>query len=263
MLNGVVGCVDRHTTTMMMILSRRNPVRRQGTTLLLLVVVVVSLASAFTPASSVRRHGDALAAENEWAGEVVPGGDRIQGCRIEKVGMTEWVVHIDGVEADLAGFSTAIYKKLMADAKQQRFQGFRPGTIPPHIEPTYRAFCMDECARETALEALEQNGVKPFERCRAEMEIDSVSIPPPPARKRKKKSKKRRKQEEETPQDQQQQQQPEEVPEWRTFPSMKEAISGGWKPGQSFSFRASKAHGQKLETQTGEKVSLFGKEGGP
>jgi hypothetical protein len=54
------------------------------------------------------------------------------------------------VQADLGKFSEAIYKKITSDAKQQQFQGFRPGTIPPHLQPTYRTFAMDECAREVS-----------------------------------------------------------------------------------------------------------------
>ena len=48
---------------------------------------------------------------------------------------------------------------LIMIAKSQRFQGFRPGTIPPHLLPTYYMFSMDECARETTLEAMEQNNM--------------------------------------------------------------------------------------------------------
>jgi hypothetical protein len=177
----------------------------------------------------------------EWTGDVVAGG-KIQGCSIQLVGgsATEWIVTIDGVEADLGRFSQAIYKKITADAKQQRFQGFRPGTIPPHLEPTYRAFTMDECARETVLEALQQNNIRPFESSRSEMNIESISFPPP-APKRSKKSKKKASTDEQAD---------EEVsPEWLTKKSMKEAVDAGWQPGQSFSFVATGVKGQKLKDQ--------------
>jgi FKBP-type peptidyl-prolyl cis-trans isomerase (trigger factor) len=134
------------------------------------------------------------------------------------------------VEADLGRFSAAIYKKVTADAKTQRFQGFRPGTIPPHLEPTYRAFAMDECARETVLEAMQQNNIRPFENARAEFVLENFSIPPPPKKnnKNKKKKKKRKKvsaAEEDAPV-------VAEVvaePEWLTFDDMKGAVDAGWK----------------------------------
>ena len=97
------------------------------------------------------------------------------------------ILIVNSIEADLGKFSEAIYKKVMGDAKQQRFQGFRPGTIPPHIEPTYRAFCLDECARETVLEALEQNNIRPFSDCRTDLEIQEVSIPLVKSKNKKKK----------------------------------------------------------------------------
>lgn len=180
----------------------------------------------------------------EWTGEVVAGG-KLQGCSIQLVGgsATEWIVTIDGEEADLGRFSQAIYKKFTADAKRQRFQGFRPGTIPPHLEPTYRAFAMDECARETVLEALQQNSIRPFENARSEMAIDSISFPPPPP-KRSKKTKKNTSKDTEVPVD-------EEKPsqEWLTKKTMKEAVDAGWQPGQSFSFVANGVKGQKLKDQ--------------
>ena len=78
----------------------------------------------------------------------------------------------------------------MVDAKQQRFQGFRPGTVPPHLLVTYKKFAMDETARETVMEALSQNNVKPFEKSREEATFATVSFVPP---KRKKKGKKKKK----------------------------------------------------------------------
>jgi hypothetical protein len=132
------------------------------------------------------------------------------------------------VEADLGKFSEAIYKKLMQDAKQQRYQGFRPGTVPLHLEPTYRAFAMDECARETVLEAMEQNNVRPFTDARNDFVIENVSIPPPIKKKggAGKKSKKRKTGTEES-------EEPvmleEVLPQWRSFQDMSGAIAAGWK----------------------------------
>ena len=91
---------------------------------------------------------------------------------------TEWMIQIDGVEADLGRFSLAIYKKFLQDAKQQQFQGYRRGTIPPPLLSTYKAYTMDECARETILEALEQNQIRPFDTCRNEMILYDFSLPP-------------------------------------------------------------------------------------
>ena len=76
---------------------------------------------------------------------------------------TEWIIQVDGKDADLGKFSKAIYRKCTADAKQQSFQGFRSGTIPPHLLGTYAAFTMDECAREAILEAMQQNNIRPFD----------------------------------------------------------------------------------------------------
>jgi hypothetical protein len=39
--------------------------------------------------------------------------------------ITEYEITIDGEAADLGKFSEAIYKKIIGDAKNQRFQGFR------------------------------------------------------------------------------------------------------------------------------------------
>lgn len=120
-------------------------------------------------------------------------------------------------------FSEAIYKKIISDAKSQRFQGFRPGTIPPHLEPTYRAFAMDECARETVLEAMQQNNIRPFESARSDFEWENFCIPPPI----KKKNKKRKK----TASSEAATAEPAAVkePQWLTFENMKEAIDAGWK----------------------------------
>lgn len=135
---------------------------------------------------------------------------------------------IPSEQADLGKFSEAIYKKVTADAKQQRFQGFRPGTIPPHLEPTYRAFSMDECAREATLEAMQQNNIRPFDDARSEFEITNVSIPPP-LKKKKKKKKSRKKQKATTVEAAPGPSVVEEEPVWLTFDDMKGAIDAGWK----------------------------------
>ncbi len=173
-------------------------------------------------------------ASEEWNGEVVSNagdGGRILGCSISKVdgSQTDYEVSIDGVEADLGKFSEAIYKKITSDAKQQRFQGFRPGTIPPHLLPTYVSFAMDECAREATLEALEQNNIRPFEATRMEMTFDTVSIPPAAKKAKKKKGGGKNKKKKTSPDNTEPVAEIEEEPQWRTFDTMKEAIDAGWK----------------------------------
>lgn len=164
---------------------------------------------------------------SDWNGEVVSNTEdgRIRGCSITQVegSISEWIVNIDGVEADLGKFSDAIYRKITADAKQQQFQGFRPGTIPPHLLPTYIGFSMDECAREATLEAMSQNNIRPFDDVRTEMKFSSISILPA-KKKSKKKKKKKNKIDGATAI-------PEEKEEdlWKSFETMKEAISAGWK----------------------------------
>jgi hypothetical protein len=192
---------------------------------------------------------DEVPASAEWKGEVVsntPDGV-IQGCTIEpRVGsLTEWTVTIDGVEADLGRFSEAVYKKVVSDAKRERFQGFRPGTIPPFLEPTYRIFAMDECARETVLEAMQQNQLRPFDSARSEMKIENVSIPPPSpngssSKKRSTKSSSSASGSEAA----------RDAISWRTYDTVKDAIDAGWRPGQSFSFRAGNVKGQKVKDDT-------------
>lgn len=209
---------------------------------LLFFALLVSLAAAWRPTSLSSRTGPSLQlAADAWKGEIVSNdaGGQIMGCLIEPVTVdedsipTEWTVKVDGVQADLGRFSEAVYRKIMQDAKQQRFQGFRPGTIPPHLEVTYRAFAMDECARETVLEAMQQQNIRPFENARAGMVLENFSVPPP----KKKKSKKRRKTAEEAVED----------PSWQSFDTMKEAIQAGrWVPGNSFSFEAREVRGQKV-----------------
>jgi len=184
-----------------------------------------------------------------WNGEVVSNtsGGKIRGCTVEKVEgtATEWTIQIDGKEADLGKFSEAIYRKYTADAKQQSFQGFRPGTIPPHLLGTYAAFTMDECAREATLEAMQQNNVRPFEDARAEFKIESISIFP-----RKKGAKKKKGKRKKTTKTIEVEAAVEEEPKWITFETMKEAIDAGWKPGQTFSFIARNVKGQKLLDQS-------------
>jgi hypothetical protein len=163
---------------------------------------------------------------NEWTGEVVsntPGG-KIQGCTIQPStpdSLTEWVLNIDGVEADLGRFSDAVYKKITGDAKRQRFQGFRPGTIPPHLTVTYMAFAMDECARECVLEALQQNNVRPFDSARSEMVLETFSVPPVTGPVKSKKKKSGRKQKASTTIDTSNVKDANELddspPQWRTF----------------------------------------------
>ena len=184
-----------------------------------------------------------------WTGTVVPGSGQIRGCSLQQVAgsITEWIVTIDGVEADLGKFSEAIYKKMLRDAKQQRFQGFRPGTVPPHLLPTYKAFAMDECARETVLEALQQNNIRPFENCRSQLELVQFSIPPL-AKQSSSKGNKRKKGNLVVSVADQDAASPEEMsPSWRGFETMKEALDAGWTPGQSFSFVAKKVTGQQLK----------------
>ena len=224
------------------------PIQKQH----LLVVALWGLSiDAFAPSHSSTcrsRHSRVLQALNDdgtWNGEVVSStaGGTILGCSIRPAkpgSITDWELTIDGVQADLGRFSEAIYKKVTQDAKQQRFQGFRPGTIPPHLEPTYRAFAMDECARETVLEALQQNNIRPFENTRSEMFLKDFQIPPPKQKKSKKKKKKKGDVEDA-------ESVPEEESAWRSFETMKEAVDAGWRPGQSFSFVAVDVKGQKVK----------------
>jgi len=147
----------------------------------------------------------------------------------------------------LGRFSEAIYKKITTDAKQERFQGFRPGTIPPHLLGTYKAFAMDECARETVLEAMQQNNIRPFDDARSQIEMDTFFIPPPKTKKSKQKKVKKKKQGDEEEKSSVVEEQEDQKPEWRAFNTMKEALDAGWQPGQSFSFVARKVKGQKVK----------------
>lgn len=201
-----------------------------------------SLAHRVHPASSITLSGE----KSEWNGEVVSNTEdgKIQGCSLTRVDgtLTEWTISIDGVEADLSSFSEAIYKKITSDAKKQRFQGFRPGTIPPHLIPTYIAFTMDECAKETTLEAMQQNNIRPFDDARDNFEFSQISIEPPKKNKGKKGKKKKNEPAPDITEE-------SESPRLVVFDTMKEAISAGWKPGQSFSFVATNVKGQQLSDQ--------------
>mmetsp|Transcript_2155 Transcript_2155/g.3972 ORF Transcript_2155/g.3972 Transcript_2155/m.3972 type:complete len:229 (+) Transcript_2155:54-740(+) len=222
---------------------------------LLLVAAAVALPSeAFQPAITTRRVASALRSEEQWTGEVVNNEDgRIKGCTITPVSDTEFSIQIDGVEADLGAFSNVVYRKITSDAKQQNFQGFRPGTLPPHLLPTYKTFAMDEVAREATLEAMQQNNIKPFESGRLEMSIEQVSIPSKPKKKKKKKGGRKKKANAEP--------QVEVVddapPAWETYDTMKEAIKAGWEPGQSFSFVAKNCRGQKVDPVSMERPPVI------
>lgn len=207
-----------------------------------------SQAFSSLPLTAPQRYATvALNLSNDWNGEVVSNtaDGNIQGCTLTQVegSMTDWIIQIDGTQADLGKFSEAIYKKITMDAKQQQFQGFRPGTIPPHLIPTYKGFTIDECAREATLEAMQQNNIRPFEDARNEFEFDTISILPP---KKKKKGKKKKKK---AAVDADSKDAEEDVPQWLTFDTFKEAISAGWTPGQTFSFIARNVKGQKLANQ--------------
>jgi hypothetical protein len=164
---------------------------------------------------------------SEWNGEVASNtiDGKISGCKLTQVdgSMSDWIVAIDGQQADLGKFSDAIYKKITADAKKQRFQGFRPGTIPVHLQATYMGFSIDECAREATLEAMQQNDIRPFENARNEFEFDTISIMPPKKKKNKGSKKKKG-----APAGEEAAAIAEE-PEPLIFDTFKEAITAGWK----------------------------------
>ncbi|GMI02306.1 hypothetical protein TrLO_g7406 [Triparma laevis f. longispina] len=159
----------------------------------------------------------------------------LRGCQISRPDPdnkpTDYEISIDGVEADLGRFSEQMYRKCTTDAKRQNFQGFRPGTIPPHLLNTYKTFAMDETGRETIMEAMTQNKVSPFERTREEIAFTSVSFVPPLSKKKKKK-KKTSPAENADPVVA-----PPPIP--LSFDSMDNAVKGGWSPGIPFSFTSS------------------------
>ena len=114
-------------------------------TIFTVILSSTPLSSAFLPISISRVfHATCLSNDakgGDWNGEVASNTNdgTIRGCTLTQVegSMTDWIISIDGQEADLGKFSEAIYRKISSDAKQQRFQGFRPGTIPPHLISTY------------------------------------------------------------------------------------------------------------------------------
>ena len=175
-----------------------------------------------------------------------------KGSQIEAVQGSDntFVIRIDGEEAELGGVSADIYKKITESAKKEQFQGFRPGTIPPHLEPTYRAFSMDACAREATLVAMEQANISPLENARDDFRFDQISIKAPEKKPKKKKGGKKSRKDEPTPSEDLSAQ----APTWLTFESMESAIKAGWKPGQDFSFVAKNARGQpsKSDSASGE-----------
>ena len=90
---------------------------------------------------------------------------------------------------------------------------------------------MDECARETVLEAMEQNNIRPFTDARSELLIENVSIPPPPKRKggRKKKGGRKARAAAEAAAAAEAEQQGADDSQWKSFATMKEAIDAGWR----------------------------------
>eukprot|EP00956_Cyclotella_meneghiniana_P020664 scaffold36738_cov51-Cyclotella_meneghiniana.AAC.1 len=170
----------------------------------------------------------------EWKGEVASNraDGRIMGCVITSISIlkTYKTNNVKRNEADLAKFSQAIYKKITSDARQQRFQGFKPGTIPPHLLPTYKAYTMDEVAREATLEAMQQHDIRPFESCRSDMKIGEVGIAPRKRSSKKggKKKKKKSKSKEGDILDIANVEE-EKEPEWLVFDEMKDALKAGWE----------------------------------
>lgn len=169
--------------------------------LILAILLLPEESAAFSPSAcrtltNMNRKPDSTSSlflSIDQGQETLAASGSLQGCFLTPLGddelPTEWKVRVEE-EADLGRFSASIYKTIIEDAKRQRFQGFRPGTIPPHIEPTYRALCMDEVAREVVLEALQQHQVTPFSGAREAMKIEEVRFLPP--EKRRKKSNKKR-----------------------------------------------------------------------
>ena len=189
---------------------------------ILLAIIYLLPCGAFQ-AGFTARHTSALREGDQWTGEVVNDEDgRIRGCIVTPgVSETDFTIQIDGNEADLGNFGSVVYRKITSDAKRQQYQGFRPGTLPPHLLPTYKSFAMDEVAREAILEAMQQNNIRPFESARVDMLIEQVSIPPKP--KKKKKGKKKKKANAEP------QAEPDAPIVWETFDTMDEALKAGWE----------------------------------
>ncbi len=220
--------------------ARSDRMKNQQLSIILLAAATATTAAFQSVGGTYNQRSPSCLRAEAWNGEVVSNeGGRIRGCTVTPVSDTEFQIQIDGEEADLGSFSMAVYKKITSDAKRQNFQGFRPGTLPPHLIPTYRAFAMDEVAREATLEAMQQNNIRPFESARSDFVFEQISIPPKP--KKKKKSKKKKSKQVEVVVEEQ------EEPAWQTFDDMKGALKGGWEPGQSFSFVATKCKGQQLK----------------
>ena len=223
----------------------RAPIQNQNMGIAILLVLLALLpGEAFRPAvfAPGRNTATSRRAEEGWTGEVVANDDgRIRGCTVTPVDDTTFTIRVDGNEADLGNFGAVVYRKITSDAKRQQYQGFRPGTLPPHLLPTYRGFAMDEVAREATLEAMQQNDIRPFEGAREGISIGKVAIPPPSKKKKKKKGKKKKKAQAALGEEE------DEVPAaWETFDTMDEALGAGWEPGQSFSFVATNCKGQKV-----------------
>ena len=100
---------------------------------------------------------------------------------------------------------------------------------------------MDECARETVLEAMQQNNISPFTDARNEFVIENCCIPPPNKkgdRRKKKKGGRKAKAKaaeaaaaaEEAPVA------AESAPRWLQFDTMKEAIDAGWEVSRVLNF---------------------------
>lgn len=81
---------------------------------------------------------------------------------------------------------------------------------------------MDEVAREAVLEAMQQNDIRPFESCRADLVIAEVAIPPRKATKKKKKKKGGGDGEKDEMDE-------EQEAKWIVFDNMKDALKAGWE----------------------------------
>lgn len=211
--------------------------------ILLLAVVVVGVilpSDAFQPVSITRgKHGvhhrslSSLLKQQQtekWSGEVVSDEDgKIKGCTITSESETLFTIQIDGEAADLGNFGSVVYRKITNDAKRQSFVGFRPGTLPPHLLPTYKAFAMNEVAIEATLEAMQQNDIRPFESAREEIVFEQISIPPRKQKKKKKKKSRKKKANTNNEAVVQVEEEEEKPPAWETFNTMQEALKAGWE----------------------------------
>ena len=93
---------------------------------------------------------------------------------------------------------------------------------------------MDECARETVIEAMEQNQIRPFTNARVDLVIEQVSIPPPLKKKGNKKTGGKKKMKGSSVAAEEGEalvdgEPGEELSLWLTFEDMKGAIDAGWK----------------------------------